>query len=394
MPAILVYYSQGPNDRILGTLFAERSRGREIYSFEFAPEAIRLGYANVLSDPELSPVLGRQYKSDPSEPFHFMSDASPDRWGRRLLKRAANGKMLSESDFLLGVSDASRMGALRFKTEPNGPFLSEGDEVPPYRFLRELEQAAFDFDEYSIDPRWRALLAPGSSLGGARPKASIHGPDGSLYLAKFSSQNDREDLPQLEYLTYLLAVESGIEMMPSTWIPYQIGRSVFLTKRFDRDEQGGRVHYASFMTLLGAQDGDSGSYTYLDLAQILSTQSIRPKQDLRQLFRRIAFSLLLHNYDDHLRNHAMIRTNEGWALSPAFDLNISLDRGGLTIPVAAEGSTLGILCGSAPLFALEKDEAKRIVEAMRETLQKALPRLGKKASAPTRLLDAVAKLLG
>ncbi len=388
MPSVYVYFSQGTANHLIGTRYVDVVRGKETYSFEFDKSAIDKGYDSLLLDADLFPMLGRQYKRDPSAPYHFMEDSSPDRWGKKLLQKASLAKTWFPSDFLLGVSDKSRMGALRFSTELGGPFLADSSEIPPYRFIRELEEAAYNFEEFGDDPRWKMLLVPGSSLGGARPKATIYGTDGELYLAKFSNKNDDINLPALEYWTYLLAREAGINMMPSQYIRIDDRRGVFLTKRFDR-EGGERFHYVSFMTLLHAKEGDSSSYTYLDVAKEVSDNSVRPEEDLKELFRRIAFSLFVHNFDDHLRNHAMIHAGKGWRLSPAFDLNISLDKAELTIPVSKEGNDLGALIRSHAYFGLSVEEAEGIVDRMERVLRACLVSTGRQAQLPESLLKTV-----
>ena len=392
MKNIYVYSSSGNADTFLGTIYVDKIRGNETYSFEFDSKALESGAGSLLCDAELLPMLGRQHKSDPHLPYHFMSDSSPDRWGRSLLNKKMGNKALFESEYLLGVSDVSRMGALRYKTDKDGPFLAETEDIPPFRFLRELEDAAHSFDEYSLDPKWISLLAPGSSLGGARPKATIYDVDGTVCLAKFSAIKDSLDYPSIEYWTYLLAKEAGIDIMPSRIIRFENGRSVFITKRFDR-EGAMRIHYASFMTILNANDGESSSYTYLDMADAVTRLSAKPKEDLKQLFLRIAFSLFVHNYDDHLRNHAMIRRGNTWNLSPAFDLNISLDKAALTMTIDGTESSLNSLINAAPFFGLSVEMGQHIVDGMRNKLKGSFEKTAKLAGINKSLQDTAYRIL-
>ncbi len=358
---------QESGDQPLGTLFCDVARGKEVYSFEFDPDAIANGFAVRLIDPALFPQMGRQFPLDSSVPFGFMKDALPDRWGRKLIERANPGRTLFESDYLLSVSDETRMGAFRFYLEEGKP-LAEGTEVPPIRNLVELEHEAFWFEESLDDARWRLLLDPGSSLGGSRPKANILDRNGDYHLAKFSKSGDEFDYCGIEYLTYLLAKDCGVIMEPSHLERLPNGRAVFLTKRFDREGKA-RFPVASFMTLLDAQDGDSGSYSYLDLASQLAEVSMKPNKDLEQLFRRAAFGHIIHNTDDHLRNHSVRFVDDGWRLSPAFDININPYGGTHTLRLCEEGETMEDLIHAAPYFRLNEEQARTIVDGMRKTIE-------------------------
>ena len=392
MKSIFVFINKDGFDLPLGTIYIDNIRGKESYSFEFDEQAIKNKYAKLLIDADIAPVSGRQYKADTSIPYHFMSDSTPDRWGRNLLLKANSGKRMSESDYLLLVNDVSRMGALRYKISKEGKFLSEGNEIPPYRFLRELEQAAYSFDLFSKEEEWKPLLDPGSSLGGARPKASIYGNKGELYLAKFSNKKDEMNLPQLEYFAYLLATKVGVSMMPSKLLNLDNRHSVFLTERFDRMGNK-RIHYASFMTLLGANEEDSSSYSYIDVAETISKLGYSPSEDLKQMFLRIALGILIHNYDDHLRNHAMIHTDDGWRLSPAFDINISFDKSNPTLPPCEKGFGIDALISSSPFFGLSQKEGEDIVSRMRSIIKENMHSLGIKASLSESTIESIGRLL-
>ena len=308
---------------------------------------------------------GRQFKTDSSSPYHFLEDSSPDRWGRNLIKRNERNKNLSFSDYLLKVSDISRMGALRYRlNDINSPFLGENDNIPPLKYLSEFENAAYFYNEFDLKEDWKVLLSPGSSLGGARPKATFYDSDGKLYLAKFNHKNDEYDVSKIEYLTYRLAIKCGIDMSESRLINIDNKRSVFITKRFDRDINK-RFHYVSFMTLLSASDGDSSDHSYLEVVDSLLKISSQPLKDLEQLFRRIAFSIIFHNYDNHLRNHGIILKDNKWQLSPCFDINISPYPGRHSLTIDGGNMTVENLIDNAAYFRLDKKTATEIIDQIK-----------------------------
>ena len=392
MTPIYVSCDLGNKALPLGTIYVDSIRGKESYSFEFETKAIEEGYASILIDGDIALIRGRQFKNDSGAPYHFMEDSSPDRWGRNLLRKSRGGKTLQEVDYLLGVSDITRIGALRYRLEKEGPYFSSETDIPPYRFLRELEDAAYSFDFFAKDDRWKVLLAPGSSLGGARPKANIYGVDHALHLAKFSHKNDDYDVPRLEYFTYLMATSVGILMSASQLVRFGNSRSAFLTKRFDRQGDT-RIPFVSFMTLLNGKDGESSSYSYLDVAESLSRLSDAPKEDLRQLYLRISFNLLMRNYDDHLRNHAMIHVGDKWRLSPAFDLNVSFDKSSPELATSEKGSGIGELIDSAPYYGLRQQEGESIVLAMKKDLKRHFASCCEKAFLPEEMRAYLEDLL-
>ena len=365
---IKVYYQDEATP--LGTVFVSSLRGKEVYSFAYDETYLASGYQNLLLDSEIAWIRGRQYKADPSKPYRFLQDSSPDRWGRNLIRRAAVTKTLFESDFLLGVSDIARMGALRYKLDDGASFLGQSEDIPPYEFIGALEDAAFHYEEGESLSEWKILLSPGSSLGGARPKACIYGNDGKIYLAKFGHRNDDYDVPSVEYFTYLLAKEAGLRMAPSKHLKLGQKRSVFLTERFDR-EQGKRIHYASFMTILGAEEGDSGSHSFLEIAESITRLSADPRADLEELFRRVAFFLIVGNYDDHLRNHGMVFASGKWRLSPCFDVNIVPYASEFALPINGSGpNDLGSLIQDAPFYGLSTVQALSIIDETIEAVER------------------------
>ncbi|MDR1161151.1 MAG: HipA domain-containing protein, partial [Tannerellaceae bacterium] len=257
---------------LMGILSAEPLRGKEIFSFEYSEEWLRSNNSTQLIDPDLGLYPGIQYVRDEKSNFGLFLDSSPDRWGRVLMKRReailAKSekrplKALRESDFLLGVYDLHRMGALRFKLDPDGAFVDNNKDytAPPWTSIRELEHASLELEK-NIEQdnptllKWlNILLAPGSSLGGARPKASVQHADGSLWIAKFPSNNDETDSGGWEMVVNELAQKAGITMAKAMARKYNSKHHTYLTKRFDRTADGRRIHFSSAMTLLGYTDG-------------------------------------------------------------------------------------------------------------------------------------------
>ena len=324
-------YELGPA-RAIGSLRLTGTRGRSAVSFTYGDAWLdRRDRFSV--DPSLQLVGGTQYVVDGGLPGAF-ADAAPDRWGRTLLERretimarreARRPRTLDEWDFLLGVNDRVRMGALRL-ADGDGEFLDAGPlAVPPITRLRELESAARGVEMHRAHDddamNWLSLLiAPGSSLGGARPKANFVAEDGRLWIAKFPSQADRHDVGAWEYILARLALRAGITMPDIHLLDLGGEYRTFAAQRFDRAGDA-RLLYVSGMTLVGTRDG--GASSYLDLALAIADHGAHDTidADLEQLFRRLVFNVVMSNRDDHLRNHGFLRTSDGWRLAPAFDLN-------------------------------------------------------------------------
>lgn len=320
---------------LLGTLYVSVIKGSETYSFEYCSEWLKKTNLSVNLDPELMPFGGRQYPSGKNI-FGLFADASPDRWGRVLMnkrerilaeKEQRKPRKLYDSDYLLGVYDETRMGGLRFKTSPEGAFLSDDRETaaPPWTALRTLEEASrnFENDENSLTEKWlNQLIRPGSSLGGARPKATVIDTKGQLWIAKFPSKNDENDTGAWEKVVHDLAGICGLNVPEAKLERFSKLGSTFLVKRFDRNREK-RIHFASAMTLLGKTDGASAAdgTSYLDIAAFIKSHGSNPKADLVELWKRIVFNMAVTNTDDHLRNHGFILTPTGWALSPLYDVN-------------------------------------------------------------------------
>jgi serine/threonine-protein kinase HipA len=334
------------DERRVGTLRAAMARGKQVFSFEYDPSWLATGPAIAL-DPALRPARGPQYPPAGRDTFGVFLDSAPDRWGRVLMQRREAQlarearrpeRRLVELDYLLGVYDGHRLGALRYRIG-DGPFLDDNTELasPPWTSLRKLEQAslALERDGAERDPRYgawlRMLIAPGRSLGGARPKASVVDPHGALWLAKFPSREDRVDVGAWEQVVNVLGARAGIEVAASRCQKLGSKHHTFLTKRFDRRPRG-RVHFASAMTLLERRDGDPASY--LELARVIAQRGAHPARDLEQLWRRIAFFTCVSNVDDHLRNHGFLLEADGWALAPAYDVNPTPDGNGLVLNIS------------------------------------------------------------
>jgi serine/threonine-protein kinase HipA len=283
-------------------------------------------------------------------------------------------KKLFETDYLLGVYDGHRMGALRFKLEDDGPFLNDNKNMasPPWTSLRELEQISLRLEDDDVidDPeylKWLSMLiAPGASLGGARPKASIVDNDGNLCIAKFPSRNDQGDIGGWEIVTYELAILAGINMAESKAQKFSSDYYTFLTKRFDRGNNGQRIHFASAMTILGYIDGQdhADGASYLELVDFIQKNGANVDQDLEQLWRRIVFSICVTNTDDHLRNHGFLLTNDGWVLSPAYDINPVENGSGLKLNISDEDNSLDLNLAMevSEFFRLSEKRATEIID--------------------------------
>ena len=326
-------------------------------------------------DPEIMPYTGRQYSSR-TRIFGMFADASPDRWGRMLINRRERIRAeeegrkpvrLNDSDYLLGVFDQARVGGLRFKTEAEGEFLSNDDDaaVPPWTTLRTLEEASrrFENDDQGLSQVWlERLIRPGSSLGGARPKASVVDEQGALWIAKFPSRHDENDTGAWEKITHDLAVECGLDVPEARLESFSEFGSTFLVKRFDRIGEK-RIHFASSMTLLGKEDGASAAdgTSYLDLAAFIKSSGANPKADLRELWCRIVFSMAVNNTDDHLRNHAFILKKSGWVLSPMYDVNPVPygDELALNVDESSNSISPELVLSVAPRFGISPAEAEK-----------------------------------
>ncbi len=373
---IHVYYDNNVDKRIkIGELFVDFQRGTEKFSFEFSDEYFNSDLSKVFFDYDLQPYKARQYLPLDKANFGVFSDSAPDRWGRLLMKRRerisadkeglTTPKVLNESDFLLGVFDEARMGALRFSLDGGEEYLSMERELsaPPFESLRTLEEASREFekDENMLENKWlKQLLAPGSSLGGARPKVTIKDVDGSLWIAKFPSKNDEFDSGAWEKTVHDLARLCGLNVPESRLIKFSKFGSTFLVKRFDRDGEK-RIHFMSAMTALGKKDGDNAArgISYLDIAAFISAYGANPTQDLKELWKRIVFNIAVSNTDDHLRNHAFLLTDNGWSLSPLYDVNPNPNGGPLALNISEydNARSIELILDVSKHFGIDREEA-------------------------------------
>lgn len=370
--------------KCIGILSAHQAKGRKAFSFSYNADWLN-SREQMLLDPDIAWYSGQQYPNG-KENFGVFLDSMPDTWGKTLMKRRAaiyareKGKpapILYDIDFLLGVHDLCRMGALRFKKEPDGEFL-DNDKVsstPPWTSVRELQQSAelieSDTDTSEVKKWLAMLMAPGSSLGGARPKANVQDMDGHPWIAKFPSKNDVIDKGAWEYLAYQLALEAGIKMAESR-LEHVAGKyNTFFTKRFDRDKQQ-RIHFASAMTMTGRNEEliRDEMPSYLDIVEFIQFSGTHVDEDLHQLWRRIVFNILISNTDDHLRNHGFILTDEGWRLSPAYDVNPSIDKSGLALNIDMDNNAQDIeLAKSVGTFCrLEEKKMNQILNEMKSSV--------------------------
>lgn len=370
--------------RLVGTLRSSVTKNKEHFSFSYDKSWLMSPFAQKI-DPDLNLFAGEQHSKD-SNNFRVFLDSCPDRWGRLLMKRREalvarqenrKPRVFHEIDYLLGVHDRYRQGALRFKTDPNGEFLDNNEKLaaPPISSLRELEHAAMKVESSdSDDPdylKWLyMLMSPGSSLGGARPKASVVDEDDHLWIAKFPSRYDDHDMAAWEYLVYTLALDAGIHMAESRIEKFNYHHHTFLTKRFDRTKSS-RRHFTSAMTQLGYYDGDYEA-SYLELAQFLTEHGSNTKVDLEQLWRRIVFYIAVSNTDDHLRNHGFIYSNGGWILSPAYDVNPVTPTNGLHLNITDDNNGLDYELAMEVIDFFQLSEAK--AEQVKEEVISAVSR--------------------
>ncbi len=357
---------------LAGRLWSRVRGGRESASFQHDESWLRHPQRFAL-EPALALGAAAHHTPAGKALFGALGDSAPDRWGRMLMTRAerqaAHGearttRTLTELDYLLRVNDFARQGALRFAAAPGGEFLQSGelDSIPPLvklpRLLSLSERAAAGEENEQL----QLLLAPGSSLGGARPKASVLDRDRALAIAKFPRRDDALDAVRWEALALTLAKQGGIAV--PDWRLAPVGRRAALVlRRFDRKGEK-RTPFLSAMSMIGAVDGETRSY--LEIADALRRHGARPQDDLRELWRRIAFNVLITNTDDHLRNHGFLYAGAGgWRLSPAYDLNpmpADLAPRFLTTAIdhADAAASLELALSVAPYFDLEEDEARQL----------------------------------
>lgn len=372
----------------MGELSYESLRGEDSYGFSFDEEWLRKAGELFLSA-DLNNYPGVQYTAAGCDIFGCFSDALPDRWGRTLLNRREQLlaqeegrplRRLSSFDYLLGIDDYSRMGGFRFKERADADFINSTPtlRVPPLANIRDLEFAARQIEQSEQqnelpDKKWIAqLIQPGSSLGGARPKASVIDTDGSLSVAKFPSRQDDYDAELWEHLCHLLAKRAGISVAETRVLQTSDRRHTLISQRFDRTKSGKRIHFASAMTLLGLHDGDNATngHGYLDIVDFIIRYGADVDNNLRELYRRVAFNICIGNSDDHFRNHGFLLTPKGWTLAPAYDLNPTLSRHqSLLITATSNEADLSLLVDASEEYMLSRPVADSIISEVCEALK-------------------------
>ena len=342
-----------------------------------------------LTSPEEIGTLGYEHVRGKD---HFVFEYSRqwlDRWGRLLLDRRERltaqqegrpKRMLTNYDYLIGIEDFTRMGGIRYKEEEGDDYINASAKylVPPIESLRALCDACHEIElaeerNELPEQRWLdQLIDPGTSLGGARPKANVVDTDGKLYVAKFPSKKDLENTELIEHFSHQLAAKAGINVAKTRTIKISKDRNLLLSERFDRTAEGRRIHFASAMSLLGLDDG-AGSSTgngYLDIVDFILRGCTDVRQNLRELYRRVAFNVMFGNTDDHFRNHGFLLTPKGWTLSPAYDINPGAKlHQCLLIGSYTEESDINALLSASESYMLEHQEASEIIEEVRAAIK-------------------------
>lgn len=365
---------------LVGELCYEKLRGSESYAFRFDDNWLKF-HAGIKLSEDINNYPGLQYTQPGNDIFGCFSDALPDRWGRTLLKRreqiqASEEKRavrnLSSFDYLMGIDDYSRMGGFRLKRELDGDFInvSPSLKIPPLTELRQLVLASQEVEkseENDVLPekKWIAqLIQPGTSLGGARPKAGVLDDSGNLCIAKFPSRKDDYDTGLWEHFSHLLARKAGI-YAAQTKVLGGLGKyHTLLSKRFDRTDEGKRIHFASSMSLIGLRDGDNaqGGYGYLNIVDFILQSCCDVEKNLQELYRRVAFNICIGNSDDHFRNHGFLLTPRGWTLSPAYDMNPTLNEyQSLLINESSNKADIRTLLESCESYMIKKEVAENII---------------------------------
>lgn len=376
-----------PRVETVGSLGYDMIRGNATYQWEYDPQWTHAHRGIILSG-DLHNVGGPQYAS--GRMFCFLQDAMPDRWGKRLIEKRERllaeredrlPRHLTDIDYLTQIDDTTRMGALQLRDDQRLLGTDYADTpVPPLTYLREFVDMAHAFEREEAKGRtiredWLLhLYQQGSSLGGARPKANVRDTDGSLWIAKIPSVNDEYDVALWEFFAHRMAAQCGIDVPPMRLLPLAGQRyHTLLSKRFDRQGEA-RVHYASALTLTGLQDGADANTGngYLDIVDVIvgHTGFANPQSALDQLYRRVAFSIIIGNHDDHFRNHGFLLTEKGWEWSPAFDINPSdEDTQSLLISRSSNASSLADLLSAAADYMLLPDTARTIIGDVRAAMQ-------------------------
>lgn len=378
---ILVYaHWVGQSDPLqIGTLWAQATGGQEIFEFRYTDEWLR-NPVNRLLDPKLQYYKGSFFSNDGTSNFGLFTDSAPGSWGKLLMQRAETvlarkekraARTLSESDFLLGVFDFYRSGALRFKTDAAADFLTSDEQfiLPSLASLRDLESACLlttaEGMPKETHPALEMLAAAGAVLGGKRPKATVVDNDWLMWIAKFPAEHDRVDVGGWEFVAHTMAGIAGISTSPAMLRKLNAHHHTFLAQRFDRTLKGERIHYASARTLLGyGERNNAVTPGYLDIAGFLMQQGADVNADLEELWRRMVFNIAVKNTDDHLGNHGFLLMPDGWKLSPVYDLNPEPEGTGLTLNISEHDNALefDLALSVADYFRVKQSKAKSIIQ--------------------------------
>ncbi len=373
-------------EELVGTLSYERLRGSDSYAFDFAPSWL-LKHGEVQLSDDLRNFTGMQYTMPGRDIFGCFADALPDRWGRTLLVRRESieaeeqnrpVRSLTSMDYLMGIDDYSRMGGFRMKIDKDGEYINAQPSlrIPPVADIRQLVDACDEIEkseEKNTLParRWiEQLVRPGTSLGGARPKANVV--DGNrLHVAKFPSRKDVYDVAAWEHFAHTLARKAGIDCAETRVLNTGGQYGTLLSRRFDRTEDGRRIHFASALTMLGLVDGDNADngHGYLDIVDFIVAGCCDVEANLRELYRRVAFNICIGNSDDHFRNHGFLLTRKGWTLSPAYDMNPTLnDYQSLLINKDSSKADLGLLLAASDDYMIPRSDAERIIGEVKDAM--------------------------
>jgi serine/threonine-protein kinase HipA len=374
--------------RLVGELSYESLRGSDSYGFCYSNEWLK-DYGSLFLSDDLNNYPGQQYTAPDKDIFGCFSDTLPDRWGRTLINRREQilakdekrpVRRLSSFDYLIGIEDFSRMGGFRFKESMDGDYInaSETLRIPPLTDIRELIAASSEIEKSEEEDqlpemRWIAqLVQPGSSLGGARPKASVLDENKNLCIAKFPSRKDDYDAGIWEHFSHLLAKKAGINAAETRVISTNDKYHTLLSRRFDRREDGKRIHFASAMTLLGLNDGANANTGngYLDIVDFIIQNCTNVEDNLKELYRRVAFNICIGNTDDHFRNHGFLLTVKGWTLSPAYDMNPTQNEyQSLLITSSSNKADLHILLDACEEYMIGRKVAESIIHEVVKTVK-------------------------
>lgn len=373
-----VYAGWLDKEEKIGRCVIEQVRGNETIGFAY-DHGWLLKHPGFIMDPDLYPMEGLQFVPDQKPCFGFLADTSPDRWGRKLMDRreAVDSKdegrpkrTLQESDYILGVHDGGRIGGIRFFDEKDQVYLSDRQTLaaPPMEKLRELEQAAARLESDPDIRKWlKNLIDPGSSLGGARPKANVVDEQGNIWIAKFPSHKDDIDVGAWEMVAHNLSVKCGITCPKARLMRFSKLGSTYLTKRFDR-YGAKRIHFSSAMTMAGKTDMEQAGY--IDIISSVENLCVKPEIALGELWRRMVFNICISNTDDHLRNHGFLMSDAGWDLSPCFDVNPNCEKDRMALAISDDNrKDLKSAIEMAEFFRMTEKEAKKSISHIQKIIR-------------------------